>query len=74
MAMATSSPSSRRMPLVSGYIRLMDAVSRASAYVAAVMFVAGVLAICHMVFVRYALGMSTAGRPNSPSSRSPAPC
>lgn len=59
MAMATSSPSSRRIPLLRGYIRLMDAVSRASAYLAAVMFVAGVLAICHMVFVRYVLGMST---------------
>ncbi|MDY7114902.1 TRAP transporter small permease [Halomonas sp. SSL-5] len=59
MAMATSSPSSRRIPLVSGYIRLMDIIARASAYLAAVMFVAGVLAICHMVFVRYVLGMST---------------
>ncbi|MGM0913349.1 MAG: TRAP transporter small permease subunit [Pseudomonadota bacterium] len=59
MAMATSSPSSRRLPLVSGYIRLMDSISRAAAYLAAAMFIAGVLAICHMVFVRYALGMST---------------
>ena len=50
---------SRRLPLVHGYIRLMDIIARASAYLAAVMFVAGVVAICHMVFVRYVLGMST---------------
>ncbi len=59
MAMAISSPRSRRSPLASGYIRLMDAVSRAAAYLAGIMFLAGVGAICHMVFVRYVLGMST---------------
>lgn len=59
MAMATPSTRSRRSPLIQGYIRLMDIISRASAYLAAAMFVAGVLAICHMVFVRYVLGMST---------------
>ncbi|NWN82451.1 MAG: TRAP transporter small permease [Halomonas sp.] len=59
MAMATSSPRPRRLPLIRGYIHLMDAVSRASAYLATAMFIAGVLAICHMVFVRYVLGMST---------------
>lgn len=57
--MANSSPLSRQSPLIRGYIQLMDSLSRTSAYLAAAMFVAGVLAICHMVFVRYALGMST---------------
>lgn len=43
----------------SGYIRLMDRISRWMAYLAAVLFVAGVVAICQMVFVRYLLGQST---------------
>ncbi|HSH50074.1 MAG TPA: TRAP transporter small permease [Halomonas sp.] len=59
MAMATSQSRRQRMPLVRGYIRALDAVSRAAAYVAGGMFIAGVVAICHMVFVRYVLGMST---------------
>ncbi|EPC02116.1 TRAP transporter small transmembrane protein [Litchfieldella anticariensis FP35 = DSM 16096] len=45
--------------IVGGYIRLMDRLSSATAYLAAMLFVAGVAAICHMVVVRYALGMST---------------
>ncbi|MBW6390035.1 TRAP transporter small permease subunit [Billgrantia antri] len=59
MAMANTSPLARRMPLVAGYVRWMDRLSRSAAYLAAVMFIAGVAAICHMVFVRYVLGMST---------------
>ncbi|MFW3615874.1 TRAP transporter small permease subunit [Billgrantia antri] len=59
MAMANTSPLARRMPLVAGYVRWMDRLSRSAAYIAAVMFIAGVAAICHMVFVRYVLGMST---------------
>ncbi|WP_046079454.1 TRAP transporter small permease subunit [Halomonas sp. HG01] len=59
MTMANTSPLARRLPLVGGYIRLMDGVSRGAAYVACALFLAGVGAICHMVFVRYALGMST---------------
>ncbi|QOR39973.1 TRAP transporter small permease [Billgrantia diversa] len=59
MAMANTPPLARRLPLVAGYIRLTDGVSRFAAYLAAAMFIAGVMAICHMVFVRYVLGMST---------------
>ena len=44
---------------VRGYIRLMDRLSRATAYLAALLFIAGVVVICQMVFVRYVLGMST---------------
>ncbi len=45
--------------LVGGYIRLMDRLSRATAYVAAALFIAGVVVVCQMVFVRYVLGHST---------------
>jgi TRAP-type C4-dicarboxylate transport system permease small subunit len=45
--------------LVGGYIRLMDRLSRATAYIAAALFVAGVVVVCQMVFVRYILGQST---------------
>ncbi|MFC3286004.1 TRAP transporter small permease subunit [Litchfieldella rifensis] len=45
--------------LIGGYIRLMDRLSSATAYLAAVLFIAGVAAVCHMVIVRYVLGMST---------------
>ncbi len=59
MAMANTSPFAGRLPLIDLYIRMMDSVSRYAAYLAAVMFIAGVFAVCHMVFVRYVLGMST---------------
>lgn len=58
MATTTHEPSSRG-GILGGYIRAMDVLSRYSAYLASAMFIAGVLAICQMVFVRYALGMST---------------
>lgn len=45
--------------LVGGYIRLMDKLSRLTAYLAAALFIAGVVIVCQMVFVRYALGMSS---------------
>lgn len=45
--------------LVGGYIRLIDKVSRLTAYLAAALFIAGVVIVCQMVFVRYALGMSS---------------
>ncbi len=45
--------------LVGGYIRLMDKLSRLTAYLAAAMFIAGVVVVCQMVFVRYVLGMSS---------------
>lgn len=44
---------------VGGYIRLMDRLSRATAYLAAALFVAGVIVVCQMVFVRYILEQST---------------
>lgn len=57
--MANSPSLARRPGVIGGYIRLMDVLSRVSAYLAAVMFIAGVLVICQMVFIRYLLGMST---------------
>lgn len=45
--------------LAGGYIRLMDRLSRATAYLAAALFIAGVVVVCQMVFVRYVLGLST---------------
>lgn len=45
--------------LFGGYIRLMNRLSQLTAYLAAALFVAGVVVVCQMVFVRYALGMST---------------
>ncbi|QJQ95979.1 MULTISPECIES: TRAP transporter small permease subunit [Halomonadaceae] len=44
---------------IGGYIRLMDILSRATAYLASALFIAGVIVVCQMVFVRYVLGMST---------------
>ncbi|MDN7131413.1 TRAP transporter small permease [Halomonas sp. MC140] len=58
MATTTHEPSSRG-GIFGGYIRAMDVLSRVSAYLASAMFIAGVLVICQMVFVRYVLGMST---------------
>ncbi|MBE0489731.1 MAG: TRAP transporter small permease [Halomonas sp.] len=57
--MANSPTLARRPGVIGGYIRLMDVLSRVSAYLATVMFIAGVLVICQMVFIRYLLGMST---------------
>lgn len=37
----------------------MDRLSRATAFLAAAFFIAGVVVVCQMVFVRYGLGMST---------------
>lgn len=59
MAMAHSQSLAQRSGAIGGYIRLMDALSRASAYLATVLFIAGVVVICQMVFIRYVLGMST---------------
>jgi TRAP-type C4-dicarboxylate transport system permease small subunit len=57
--MANSQSLAQRSGVIGSYIRLLDMLSRASAYLAAAMFIAGVLVICQMVFIRYALGMST---------------
>src|SRR5690554_3061068 len=59
MAMTHSQSVAQRPGLIGGYIRLMDSLSRISAYLAAVMFIAGVLVICQMVLIRYLFGMST---------------
>lgn len=44
---------------LSGFIHLMDLVSRWMAGLAAVLFVAGTAVICQMVFMRYVIGVST---------------
>lgn len=59
MAPATTHNALPRGGIIGGYIRVMDKLSRLSAYLACAMFIAGVLAICQMVFIRYLLGMST---------------
>ncbi|MGQ4879351.1 TRAP transporter small permease subunit [Billgrantia sp. LNSP4103-1] len=60
--MTQRSPARRSRALsgpVRAYIRLMDRLSRFMAYVAGLLFIAGVVVICQMVFVRYGLGRST---------------
>lgn len=59
MATTTTHEAPMRGGIIGGYIRSMDKLSRLFAYVACVMFIAGVLVICQMVFIRYLLGMST---------------
>ncbi|WP_249977759.1 TRAP transporter small permease subunit [Vreelandella olivaria] len=58
MTTPTTHPAARG-GVIGGYILLMDRLSRLSAYLACAMFMAGVLVICQMVFIRYAMGMST---------------
>lgn len=41
------------------YVRWMDYISGAVAVLAAALLVAGVLVVCHMIFMRYVLGQST---------------
>ncbi|TDN98201.1 MULTISPECIES: TRAP transporter small permease subunit [Halomonas] len=41
------------------YIRLMDVLSCATAVLAGALLLVGVLAVCHMIFMRYMLGEST---------------
>ncbi|MCE9663241.1 TRAP transporter small permease [Halomonas sp. DQ26W] len=57
--MAHSQSLAQRSGVVGGFIRTMDVLSRITAYLAAALFIAGVLVICQMVFIRYILGMST---------------
>jgi TRAP-type C4-dicarboxylate transport system permease small subunit len=57
--MAQSQSLAQRSGVIGGYIRAMDVLSRITAYLAAALFIAGVLVICQMVFIRYILGMST---------------
>lgn len=51
-------PSARSAP-VRAYIRIVDRLSKLLAYVASFLFIAGVVVICQMVFLRYGLGRST---------------
>jgi TRAP-type C4-dicarboxylate transport system permease small subunit len=51
-------PSSRG-GVIGLYIRLMDALSSITAVIAGALLLAGVLAVCHMIFMRYVLGQST---------------
>ncbi|MGC3873447.1 TRAP transporter small permease subunit [Halomonas sp. GXIMD04776] len=44
---------------IGGYIRLMDTLSGVVALIAGALLLAGVLAVCHMIFMRYVLGQST---------------
>jgi TRAP-type C4-dicarboxylate transport system permease small subunit len=55
---SSSTAPAARGPL-GGYIRLMDRISRGMAFLAALLFIAGVVVVCQMVFIRYALGMSS---------------
>lgn len=54
---------SRPAPALSGvtgaYIRLMDGLSVVTGIIAGFLLCLGVLAVCHMVFVRYVMGEST---------------
>ncbi|MFI0473820.1 TRAP transporter small permease subunit [Halomonas sp. HMF6819] len=59
MTTTTTQRPAARAGVIGGYIRSMDMLSRFFAYLACALFIAGVLAICQMVFIRYALGMST---------------
>lgn len=45
--------------VIGAYIRLMDTLSGITAFAAGILLTAGVLAICHMIFMRYVLGQST---------------
>ncbi|WP_353806476.1 TRAP transporter small permease [Halomonas sp.] len=58
---APAAPGSRRHASgpVGAFCRLMDRLSIAMAVVAGAALFAGVLAVCHMIFVRYLLGEST---------------
>lgn len=58
----SSSPTASASPepgVIRACIRAMDWLSGAVAVVAGALMLAGVLAICHMIFVRYVLGEST---------------
>ncbi len=59
MTPTSSHASLPKRGVTGGYIRLMDKVSSGMAVLAAIALAAGVLAVCHMVFMRYALGQST---------------
>ncbi|WP_048306744.1 TRAP transporter small permease subunit [Halomonas sp. PR-M31] len=45
--------------IIGGYIRLIDMLSGVFAFIAGALLLAGVLSVCHMIFMRYVLGQST---------------
>ncbi|MEP2613020.1 TRAP transporter small permease, partial [Marinobacter alexandrii] len=59
MSQSSSSRRASERGIFGGYIRCMDVVSVAAAILAAALLALGVLAVVHMVFVRYAMGEST---------------
>ncbi|WP_227368846.1 TRAP transporter small permease [Halomonas sp. M20] len=59
MAQNSNRPLTASRGLSGFYIRLMDIVSSSVAVIAGALLLAGVLAVCHMIFMRYVLGQST---------------
>lgn len=56
---AATGGSPRRSGLAAGFVAVCDSLSKASAVLAGFALIAGVLAVCHMITMRYALGEST---------------
>lgn len=54
-----SPPQARKGGIIGGYIRCMDTITMAVGILAAALLIFGVIVVCHMVFSRYALGLST---------------
>jgi len=59
MSQSTSSERAAQRGVLGGYIRVIDKASIATAIVGGILLALGVLAVVHMVFVRYAMGEST---------------
>lgn len=55
----TSTGRASQPGLLGAYIRCMDALTVGAAFLAGILLAAGVLAVVHMVFVRYVMGEST---------------
>lgn len=52
-------PEPQKKGIIGAYIRCMDAITVAVGIFAGALLLFGVLVVCHMVFSRYALGLST---------------
>ncbi|HET8791404.1 MAG TPA: TRAP transporter small permease subunit [Modicisalibacter sp.] len=59
MTQTTSRPATSSHGVIGAYIRLMDTLSSITGVIAGILLATGVLAICHMIFMRYFLGEST---------------
>nr|WP_297456692.1 TRAP transporter small permease subunit [uncultured Halomonas sp.] len=59
MAESSSHPIASNHGVIGAYIRFMDTLSSIVAVIAGALLAIGVLAICHMIFMRYILGEST---------------